>query len=1055
MGRIGILHLSDVHLCEENEEKVVQLLNKLNCDLDAVCQSCDVEIQSICLTGDLISRGSEYISSFATFERVFLVPLLNKLHLNYSSVFIVPGNHEVDLSKIDKFAEAGLLSQLTNCAAIKDVIQVQNQLALARLNYFKEIQQKYSTAPVIYEDAFCRCYQKDIAGIPFGFACLNSSWRSSGTGSNERGRMILGSYQVEQALHSLENAKIKICLLHHPLDWLIECDKYEVEKLLCHFDFILNGHIHTLDVKNIIAYHGQSIVSTSGRFYPSDDYYNGYSIIAINPDTYNGDVILRQYYPVRNCFDKCLNLYSDGLFSFSLFQKDPLPIKAFEIAHDFARGFHEYSSSFIISNIASSSDTKPFEDIFVAPPLGRWSEYQKETNQEIKDYTAPNLSGEYVSLNSLTSSEKRNWLIYGKKEYGKTTLIHHFINLYLKEYRVHNLVPVYIDCKSDFPGKRSIEKKCSAFFSEFGSGILSISLDDIAALASQGRLAIFFDNFESVSEHTLPKLKCFMDNYPDNQYMFFSLETVLNVSVDQNADTLCHNINKLYIHSLGKHEIRNLANNMLTAVLPAGNNNIVDKTVLCIRNINLPTTPFVVSLVLSVCKENEDFVPINEANVMEAFLETLLEKNSNDSVKTNVYDYKIKEDFLCYLVSKMHESNRYWFSQQEFETHLQDYHTKLGWTIRDTHFDTLFFKKGILYNVGDQVAFRYSCMAHYYLAKLALKSPKYMNEILARDNYLMYSYELNYITGLDRGRMDVYEKISQEYTALIETYRPYLGVLDHYGIQSNFSIKTDSLKNALSKRLSIEDSDRLTDSCKVCTAEDSIQLEKSPHSLENTDAKVKFFHTLSIYAMLLKNCELYSVNVKKEILHRLSEGLCIELAILIELFENSKPVLLQHIKENYATNPQEGMPSPEQLARFTEDVIKIVLPNAIENVAFEQAGSAKLKNLILPMVRGNGEKGNFSQFLMLFLYCDLRVPECLNELSAFVKRTSSKDVLTITLFKAIYYYQIQYFPKHLDTTLENIIADINMKLQGIDHRVKGVAKSHMIGNLHSKYRLKS
>lgn len=1052
MSKIGILHLSDIHISERNSEEVARLLTNLNCDVDLMCQSEKIKIQAICLTGDLINSGSEYIPSFSTFERVFLMPVLNKLNLDSSSVFMVPGNHEVDLSKIDKFTEAGLVSQLTCGEAVKDLIYSQNQGAINRLSYFNEIQQKYCTAEVVHADAFCRCYQKNIEGITFGFACLNSSWRSSGKSSDERGNMILGAYQVEQAIHALENTKIKVCLLHHPLDWLMDWDKYEVEKLLCKFDFVLNGHIHTLDAKNVVAYHGQSIISTSGRFYPSDDYYNGYSIIIVDPDTYNGKVLLRQYYPQRKCFDKCLNLYNNGSFSFSLSEKDPLETKAFEIAHDLIRGFHEYSSSFIISNVVTPDASKPFEDVFVAPPLGKWSEYKKETNQEIKDYTGVNLSREYISLNSLTSSEKRNMLFYGKKEYGKTTLIHYFINLYLREYRKYHIIPFYIDCKGEFNGKRFIERKCCEFISEFGSGTLPVSLDDIADLSAKGRLALFLDNFEAVSERTILKLKRFIDKYPNNQYMFFALETVNTESVDQNADALCHGIDRIYIHPLGKHEIRNLADNMLTSVLPA-NNNIIDKTILCIRNINLPTTPFVVALVLSICKENEDFVPINEANVMETFLETLLEKHSKDSAKTDSYDYQVKENFLCYLVSKMHENNRYWFSQQEFEMHLQAYHLKLGWAVHDTHFDTLFIKKGILYNVGDKVAFRYSCIAYYYLAKLALASTKHMNEILEGDNYLQYPNELNYITGIKRDNIDIYEKINKEYESLLEEYRPHLGVLEHYGIQTNFSIKADSLKNILPKRLTIEDSDRLTDNHQVSHVEDSVQLEKTACHLDNTDTKAKFFHTVSIYAMLLKNCELYDVEIKKRMLHNLAEGLCIELALLIESLNENKPAILQHIQEICTDNPQEKMPSPEQMTRFMEDTIKIVFPIAIENVAFEQAGSAKLKSLILQMVQGDGAKGDFSQFLMLFLYCDLRIPGCLSELSSFVRRTSSKDLLTIALFKTVYYYRVQYFQKQSDSTLENIIADINMKLQNIDYRAKGVAKSLMIRDLHNRYRI--
>ena len=150
MERIGILHLSDIHLCEENEKEIVQLLDKLNCDIDVVCQSEKFKIQAICLTGDLINKGSENASAFASFERAFLMPLLNKFHLDSNSVFIVPGNHEVDISKIDRFTEAGLVSQLTSEETVKDLTRGQSQSALERLSYFKEIQQKYCTAKLVH-----------------------------------------------------------------------------------------------------------------------------------------------------------------------------------------------------------------------------------------------------------------------------------------------------------------------------------------------------------------------------------------------------------------------------------------------------------------------------------------------------------------------------------------------------------------------------------------------------------------------------------------------------------------------------------------------------------------------------------------------------------------------------------------------------------------------------------------------------------------------------------------------------------------------------------------
>ena len=71
-----------------------------------------------------------------------------------------------------------------------------------------------------------------------------------------------------------------------------------------------------------------------------------------------------------------------------------------------------------------------------------------------------------------------------------------------------------------------------------------------------------------------------------------------------------------------------------------------------------------------------------------------------------------------------------------------------------------------------------------------------------------------------------------------------------------------------------------------------------------------------------------------------------------------------------------------------------------------------------------------------FLYCDLRISGCLSEFSKFVNQTSSKDLLTIALFKAVYYYHTRYFPQSEDNTLVSIIADINLKLRNTGKLVK-------------------
>ena len=78
----------------------------------------------------------------------------------------------------------------------------------------------------------------------------------------------------------------------------------------------------------------------------------------------------------------------------------------------------------------------------------------------------------------------------------------------------------------------------------------------------------------------------------------------------------------------------------------------------------------------------------------------------------------------------MHDNNKYYFSEEEFDKILLDYHDSIGFTQRETHFDTLFFEKGILFKYCGRVAFRYPCIIEYCIAKKAEQD----NEFLKNSN---------------------------------------------------------------------------------------------------------------------------------------------------------------------------------------------------------------------------------------------------------------------------------------------------------------------------------
>lgn len=110
----------------------------------------------------------------------------------------------------------------------------------------------------------------------------------------------------------------------------------------------------------------------------------------------------------------------------------------------------------------------------------------------------------------------------------------------------------------------------------------------------------------------------------------------------------------------------------------------------------MPRTPFAVSLILAICGESADYMPTNQAKIVENFMEKLLEKLNPEEVYSRTYDFNNKEKFLAEIAYELHSSNRYYMSKDEFTIFTIKYHEKKGYELRDSKFDKLFLKKEYL-----------------------------------------------------------------------------------------------------------------------------------------------------------------------------------------------------------------------------------------------------------------------------------------------------------------------------------------------------------------------
>lgn len=1036
--RLGILHLSDIHVSKENKTTIQRLVEHLKADLTSLQDRHNVSVKMICISGDLINSGDNADEELEIALEVFLQPLMEALQLDETSIFIVPGNHEIKRQLVVPYIEAGLSSTLISEVEIESFLQKIDVDSLKRIKYFDDLFGEMFGGQLVWKNPLGRAYMISTGTLSIGISCLNSAWRSTGIGSTEKRKMVIGRKQIIDSFESIKAADLKICIAHHPFDWLVDDDKSAVEKCISQYDIVLTGHIHESDTKVFTSFNGQTLFNTCGKFDNTSDIYNGYALLAINPFNKDCDVILRQHmdFP-RDCFDEALCVAEGGIFSTSLGTKDDKLALAYNVTHSLETKFLEYANSYFVSNVAAGKILKSFDESFIVPELSKHSEYEKET---MFDNDSEDNSDEVITLDEICRS-KQNFLLLGKKEIGKTTVLHYIAKYYFANFNALKSVPIIIDSLlADYSGKNVIPRAIHKFINEYCDTADAFSLDDVESLLRAGLCTIMFDNFETVEERQLSKINQFIKDYPDNRFIFSEKENITSKYLREAEVIPACDYETAHICALTKGQIRSVA---IQSFSSDDCSALVEKIMLCFKKTTLPKTPFVLSLMLSLC-DKADFTPINEAVIMEQFMESLLEKSSPTEAYSTTYDFRIKEDFLIYLVSYMDENNRFYLSTDEFNALLIAYHGDKGFSVDETSFDTLFFKKGVLVRTELVVAFRYNCMIEYYLAKKAAQSPEFLTHILSERNYLNYPNELMYYTGLNRQNVDVVKMLQGALYVEFDKLKGVVADLEDYNIGMDISLPQESFSQKLGEsKLTQAQSDRLLDT------QDSSEL----HAPEDIDKQVthkdmdSFIHTLLIYGSCLKNLELLPKKEKELMYGDYILGLRIMLGIFkkgIEDYFNSEVSEMEQLPEKYS---EEDI---RELKTMMQDVLKIAMPIALQNIALENIGTTKLKTIIEGVIRDTS-RDEFSKFFSVFLFSDLHLPGLQRILKDYCTKVDNKSLLTIIFFKLLYYYRFRCFSSSLDPFFENILADINIKLNGGNKRRKDriiteLKKQKMIGN---------
>ena len=1011
-----ILHVSDLHISGQKVEKEKNelIIQKLLNEVEIINQ--ENKIDFIIFTGDAINRGGEGYSNieeaFRSFESSFINPLLGLLSLNKSHFIMCPGNHDI-LRKLDnEVVELGTKSMLKNNEEVHNFIH--NDSLIDTVNRIKPYKQfeKYFYDDIFGDNGSClfplqSLFKKELNGIKVGFLCLNSAWRCYDS-SKDSGNILIGKSQIEDCLHLLNDCDIKIAISHHHYSWMHNMEKDDLRKMIIsNFNLYFCGHTHSPEEELVIKPYGRTftIVSPgvlSANVFNDGKYKNGFSVIDYDVNRYKFNLV-KYKEDINYQFSKDSTWETD--IPCGEQEKDRMDLQRIVLSQ--REETDVLNKHLLTYNNVKTIAPKCLSEIFVMPTLEITDEkYDENTKKKELYKRIINSIRELVDMND-------NIVIFGIKESGKTILLDKIL-LEILDNQIGEAVPIVCD------------------FNEIENNMVDVirknwgkSKNETNRILDNGLFILLIDNmkFATSSMDKLEVLKKFLDDHNNIRFIGTCRERKTNDLILNTDVQSILKYKRIELSTFKTKQIREMTSKWFTK--RDMTNKTVDLLVKTFTSLNLPCTPFAISMFLFIFEQQGDSKPRNNAMLIEMYLSDILKTLETSRARADIFDYKNRMRLLSHIARYMLKSDDvlYQIQYSMYLSIIENY-------LREMHFDKIysptniaqdFINVGIMIKEqGDMIHFRFNCFFEFSLAYAMKEFPDFKTEVLAEENYLSFMNEIIYYTGLYRGEADILETImdrmDREYQKIAQMIPNDGRYIDNM-FNANESIlerlDSNALVNALPEKRSDEDVEKSGDL--------SLQFSsrRNPENIERKERQ----KTLSKYSKLL----LLSMNVLKNSEEIQKEGLKYGSYVKIIGHSISYAMIIHSVAYNLMTKseiPEEQMLDIKFLYRF--------LPFMHEQLLNNNMATYKLTEVIKNKIEKDKKNKNvivseFEQYISILMYFENNGKNSKDLLKEFLhsfNRVYIADALFLNLLSS-YYMSTN---KDDDAFLINNIADLYLRI---------------------------
>lgn len=1023
-----ILHITDLHfkISRMHDQKIVirAFLRDLR---QQISEQGSPDL--IVFSGDLVHNADDEKIYERLFDE-FIEELLVVANCGYGRIVFCPGNHDLQRSKIQETNEQfqTISKRATDRNSLNGLYfnYSLNEITRIRMQQYFDFVEFFEPEGRKYTDELVQVF--DIPEKNLSLVLVNTAW--SGFGgidkiSDDR-KLLFPEAALDRAFEHLAPDRFKICVQHHPLNWLAGfCESDAITKLSGNADMHLFGHVHDPRPMLMTDYNGSIFCNQSGALFSArDDRYMGYSLLKIEAQNRYTHAIWRTYYPKRETFDAATDVSDTAGNFFS--SPDAKEYFTRQIGNGDLNRLKEWccqeNLNFQVEMFDQGLLDKPMSTVFVEPPLKR-----KLLKENSDKFDSGVFQEENVSLQDLLASGD-SLVVFAQPEYGRTTLLKQ-ICVRLASAAVENsnqtFIPVFLEFKSLSRGVGRTERAVRDALPDLPDGIT------ISNLLEDGLMTLCVDDVDPYDRSRMTQLREFISKYKHNRFILSSRKNRESSFFHTDFGLPIH-LQELVLEQLSRRNIRSLVKKWEDH--SAEEEKVLERVISELRAINVPQTPINSSLLLDIISNDPTYSPINRPTLIERFIETLLQKRSLSEAQRRKFDFKNQTHFLGYLAEYMCKENLYSMTYDELHRFTADYLESIGlpFSAKDV-LDNLINSR-ILGSRGveDKLGFRFRAFLEFFTAQQISSNKDFREWVFAEERYLSFLNEIEYYAGLERSDSDLVELVSLRHLELanivfgekfLELLKSEDELLIPMTLEESISYAEDLAQRMNEAPLTESERDDLLEA-EIPRDSEGRQEVYRPVPRHPSE---RFMLSLFMYSGLVKNSELIGNADKRRHLALVLKswsfvfyGSFLHIPSLVKnrsMIVNGLRYIVSYPKE-YTDN---------QVAQL----IAVNMPKELGRLIFLFLGTEKLEVQLSEATLSEANEPRISKFFKDSLYMDLKLPNWWRVPQKFgAQMADSKYFQEAMLAKVSEVYRLGAYGETEAPPLQDAISEIYAKLYG-------------------------